>query len=77
MVEKIIDLKDIELVNFLGIHNNNIQKIESAFPKTKIVLDPFIGSGTTAVTAKSLNRDYIGCELNNDYTKLIMKRLYG
>ena len=37
MLEKIIDLKDIELVNFLGIHNNNIQKIESAFPKTKIV----------------------------------------
>jgi phosphate starvation-inducible PhoH-like protein len=37
LVEKIIDLKDIELVNFLGIHNNNIQKIESAFPKTKIV----------------------------------------
>ena len=37
MVEKIIDLKDIELVNFLGIHNNNIQKIESAFPKAKII----------------------------------------
>ena len=37
MLEKIIDLKDIELVNFLGIHNNNIQKIESAFPKIKIV----------------------------------------
>ena len=37
MLEKIIDLKDIELVNFLGIHNNNIQKIESAFPKAKII----------------------------------------
>ena len=37
MVEKIIDLKDIELVEFLGIQNKNIQKIESAFPKTKIV----------------------------------------
>jgi len=37
LLEKIIDLKDIELVNFLGIHNNNIQKIESAFPKIKIV----------------------------------------
>ena len=37
MIEKIIDLKDIELVNFLGIHNNNIQKIESAFPKAKII----------------------------------------
>jgi len=37
LLEKIIDLKDIELVNFLGIHNNNIQKIESAFPKAKII----------------------------------------
>jgi len=37
LVEKIIDLKDIELVEFLGIQNKNIQKIESAFPKTKIV----------------------------------------
>ena len=45
--------------------------------KGDLILDPFMGSGTTAVTAKSLNRDYIGCELNNDYTKLIMKRLYG
>ena len=30
-----------------------------------------------AVTAKSLNRDFIGCELNGDYAKLITKRLYG
>jgi len=42
-----------------------------------LILDPFMGSGTTAVTAKSLNRDYIGCELNHDYGKLIMKRIYG
>jgi DNA modification methylase len=45
--------------------------------KGDLILDPFIGSGTTAVTAKSLNRDFIGCELNGDYAKLITKRLYG
>ena len=36
MVEKVIDLNDIELVGFLGIENKNIQEVETAFPKTKI-----------------------------------------
>ena len=40
-----------------------------------IVLDPFMGSGTTAAVAKSLGRDYIGCELHTDYGKLIQKRV--
>ncbi len=37
MVEKIIDLYNIELVSFLGVKNKNIQELETAFPKTKIV----------------------------------------
>ena len=37
MVEKVINLNDIELVGFLGVENKNIQEIEIAFPKTKIV----------------------------------------
>jgi len=37
LVEKIIDLNDIELVGFLGIENKNIQEVETAFPKTKII----------------------------------------
>ena len=37
MVEKVIDLQDIELVGFLGIENKNINEVETAFPKTKIV----------------------------------------
>tara|TARA_Y100000768_G_scaffold44781_1_gene29244 strand:- start:2768 stop:3688 length:921 start_codon:yes stop_codon:yes gene_type:complete len=37
LVEKTIDLKDIELVQFLGVKNKNIQGIEEAFPKTKII----------------------------------------
>jgi DNA modification methylase len=40
-----------------------------------IVLDPFMGSGTTAQVAKHLNRQYLGCELNLDYKPLQDKRL--
>jgi len=40
-----------------------------------IVLDPFIGSGTTAAVAKSLGRNYIGCELHEEYGDLIQKRI--
>jgi len=36
-------------------------------PKGGIVLDPFMGSGTTAVVAKKLGRKWIGVELNKDY----------
>ena len=43
--------------------------------KGDIILDPFMGSGTTAVVGKSLGRDYIGCELNEDYGNLIKKRI--
>ena len=43
--------------------------------KGDIVLDPFMGSGTTAMVAKSLGRNYIGCELHEDYGKLIQKRI--
>jgi len=40
-----------------------------------IVLDPFMGSGTTAMLAKKHNRNYIGCELNEDYASLQTDRI--
>ncbi|MFL2542983.1 MAG: site-specific DNA-methyltransferase [Alphaproteobacteria bacterium] len=39
------------------------------------VLDPFLGSGTTAVMAKKLQRNFIGFEQDKDYIKLAKKRL--
>jgi DNA modification methylase len=44
-------------------------------PEGGIVLDPFMGSGTTALVAKNLNRKYLGIELNQKYIALAEKRL--
>lgn len=43
--------------------------------KNDIIFDPFLGSGTTAVTAKKLNRTYVGIELNEQYCIWTQKRL--
>jgi DNA modification methylase len=40
-----------------------------------IVLDPFMGSGTTAAVAVQHGRQYIGCELNTDYEALQIGRI--
>jgi len=40
-----------------------------------IVLDPFMGSGTVAVVAKKLGRNFIGIELNKEYVKIAEERL--
>ena len=44
-------------------------------PTRSTVLDPFMGSGTTAVAAEALGRDYIGCELNPEYAALASRRI--
>ena len=40
-----------------------------------LVLDPFMGSGTTAVVAKKLGRNYVGYETENDFIKIADRRL--
>ena len=39
-----------------------------------VVLDPFMGSGTTGVACQNLNRDFIGCELSDEYFEMAQKR---
>jgi DNA modification methylase len=43
--------------------------------KPGIVLDPFIGSGTTALVAKKLGRNFIGFDINAKYTQIAKRRL--
>ena len=51
--------------------------LKATCPKDGIVLDPFVGSGTTLLVAQKLGLNGIGIELNPDYIPLIKKRLLG
>ena len=44
-------------------------------PEGGVVLDPFMGSGTTAAAAVKLGRCFTGCEINEEYVLLAMKRI--
>lgn len=47
----------------------------SGCPENGIVLDLFLGSGTTLKVAKRLNRNGIGIELNQEYIQIAKKRI--
>lgn len=59
-------IKPLEIVQNLILNSSN---------EGDIILDPFLGSGTTAVAAVNTNRHYIGFELNEDYFDIACKRL--
>jgi len=49
--------------------------VKASCPPGGVVLDPFMGSGTTAVAARRCGRRFTGFELNPDYCELIRQRL--
>ncbi len=49
--------------------------IKGSSKEGDVILDPFMGTGTTALAAKELNRNYIGFELQPDYIKVAKKRI--
>lgn len=49
--------------------------IKAGSPENGIILDPFMGAGTTALVASKLNRHFIGFELNPDYIEIANIRL--
>jgi adenine-specific DNA-methyltransferase len=58
--------KPLELINRI---------VECCSNENDVILDPFMGSGTTALSCKNLNRKYIGCELDEEYYKVCLERL--
>lgn len=66
-----------------GINNNHItvkpialiEHLIKLFTKKKaLILDPFLGSGTTAIACKNTNRKCIGIEINKDYYDISIER---
>ena len=44
-------------------------------PKSKVILDPFMGSGTTGVACAKMGRSFIGIEINEDYFEIACRRI--
>ena len=49
--------------------------IERLTNECELVLDPFMGSGTTGVACKELNREFIGVELDENYYNIAYNRI--
>lgn len=49
--------------------------VESSSSKGELVIDPFLGSGTTAIVARQLGRRYLGIEINPKYVEIARQRL--
>ena len=73
-----------------GVMNNKKRFHPAQFPEELVhdqiiswsneqdtILDPFMGSGTTAVVCKKKNRNYIGFDLSDEYVRVSNERLYN
>ncbi len=52
-----------------------MKNIIGILPEEYIIIDPFMGSGTTGIACKELNRDFIGIEMDELYFELAEKRI--
>ena len=52
-----------------------VEDIISCFPDSKVILDPFVGSGTTCKVAKQMGRNYIGIYISQEHINVAKDRL--
>ena len=70
------ELINRDLLNTIQKPEKLLERILLASSNEKdLVLDPFLGVGTTSVVCKRLNRNFIGFEINSDYISIAKKRL--
>ena len=52
-----------------------MKNIIGILPDDALIIDPFMGSGTTGVACKAYNKDFIGIEIDSDYCQIAKKRI--
>lgn len=52
-----------------------MKRIIGILPEDLVIIDPFMGSGTTGVACKELDRDFIGIEVDETYFDIAKKRI--
>lgn len=79
----LIDIANANSTNSAGSHGHGAGTpyelmawwVRYICPPDGVVLDPFMGSGTTALACNNLNRRYIGCDLEQKYVDIARRRL--
>ncbi len=75
------EINQVKNVSKTGIEHPCIMPLEvmeniiGILPEDYIIFDPFLGSGTTALACKHLKRDFIGCEIDEKYYEIALKRI--
>lgn len=79
LFQSVVNKSDKELYNHPTIKPLEMVKthIQNSTLENDVVLDCFMGSGTTAVACKELGRNYIGFEINPEYYKIAIDRVNG
>jgi len=76
----VFDWKEWKPVGTKGLHTRAfpeklVQDFLNVFPNALTICDPYMGSGTTGLACKNLNRDFIGIEIDKQYFNIAKQKI--